>query len=295
VPGIELLLPSLLSGVVQGGLYGLLGLAIVLIHRTTGVSNFAQGEMATLSAFLLLFVTGQIATPLWAQWAIAVFISAIVGAAVYILVIRPRTEAETLNQTVRTLGLFLLIYAVVAYLWAMNEPYSMPSLFGTGSLSLFGMSFSYDQIGTLIASLALAAALIALSRYTQFGLSMRAIAVDREMASLLGIRVVRVTLAVWMMSAAIGAVAGMLIAPVTFLESSMMRPYILKAFTAAVLGGLNSFGGVIVGGLILGATESIAFYWISLDIREVFSFMILLLVLLFRPQGLFATSASHRI
>jgi branched-chain amino acid transport system permease protein len=124
---------------------------------------------------------------------------------------------------------------------------------------------------------------------------MRSVAMNAEVASLLGIDVNRIALVVWLIAGAIGALVAMLIAPVSFLGTDLMQPYILKAFTAAVLGGLTSFPGVVVGGLLLGLIESFGSTWISIHLREPFTFAILLLVLLFRPAGLFARDHAGRV
>jgi branched-chain amino acid transport system permease protein len=137
--------------------------------------------------------------------------------------------------------------------------------------------------------------LFALFRYTRVGLSMRTVAMNPEVASLMGIDVDRIGVVVWFLAGAIGSLVALLIAPVTFLGTGLMQPFLLKAFTAAILGGLYSFPGVIVGGLILGIVESVGAVWISIHLREPFTFLILLLVLLFRPAGLFGKVQATRV
>lgn len=292
---LSLLSATIVAGVINGGLYGLLGLAIVLIFRTTTVANFAQGEMAMFSVFILIMFAGYLPAPLWAQWAVTIAISAGAGALIYLVLLRPNPRAEHLNLTVRTLGLYILIYAVCVYFWGANEPYSVPSLFSRENLSIGGFYVSYDQIGTLAVTAALGAAFLLFFRFTQTGLAMRAVAMNPEVAALLGIDVRRVSLVVWVIAGAIGAVVGLLVAPVSFLDTVLMRPYILKAFTAAILGGLYSFPGVIAGGLVLGLAESFGSIWISIHLREPFTFVILLVVLLVRPGGLFGKVQKVRV
>ncbi|MGF7161560.1 branched-chain amino acid transport system permease protein [Rhodoligotrophos appendicifer] len=286
---------TMATGILNGGIYALLALAIVLIFRTTAVANFAQGDMGTFSVFMLLMFFLPLDIPLWAAWLATIALSGGLGAIVYFVLLRPRPAANHLNLTVRTLGLYTLIYAVVVFLWGAQEPYRIPSLFQQGTVTIGGFSISYDQIGTLAVMAVAAAGFLALFRYTQLGLAMRASAMNPEVASLLGVNVQVIMMSVWILAGIMGAVAGMLIAPISFLETGMMRPYLFKAFTAAIMGGLYSFPGAIVGGFILGVAEAFAAVAISIHMREPFTFMILLLVLLIRPAGLFGSKQRLRV
>jgi branched-chain amino acid transport system permease protein len=158
-----------------------------------------------------------------------------------------------------------------------------------------GFAVSYDQIGTVAVAVGLAAVLLAFFRYTSMGLAMRAIAINPDIARLQGVNANRIVLVVWIVAAGIGAAVGLLIAPISFLETALMRPYLLKAFTAAILGGLYSFPGVLVGGVILGVAEALAATWMSIELREAFVFVVLLSVLLLRPAGLFGSVRKARV
>jgi branched-chain amino acid transport system permease protein len=291
----ELLASALVNGVLNGGLYALLGLAIVLVFRTTAVANFAQGELGMFAGFILLMGFLPLNLPLWLAWLLTIGVSAGMGAAIYLVLLRPRPNAGHLNMTVRTLGFYTLIYAVAVYLWGALEPYRIPTLFGTATVRVLGFAVSYDQVGTVAVTVVMAAAFLLFFRYTQLGLAMRAVAINPDIASLLGINVRRIALAVWIIAGGIGAVVGLLIAPISFLETGLMRPYILKAFTAAIMGGLYSFPGVLLGGIILGIAESFAAVAISIHMREPFVFVVLLLVLLLRPAGILGTVHRGRV
>jgi len=290
-----LLTSTIVSGVLNGGLYALLGLAIVLVFRTTGVANFAQGDMGMFSAFLLLMVFLPLGLPLWAGWLATIVTAAVLGGLIYVVLIRPRPRAGHLNMTVRTLGLYTLLYSVALYLWGTNAPYQIPSFFGKETVNLVGFSVSYDQLGTVVVTVAMATAFLLFFRFTELGLAMRAVAIDPDIASLLGINVRRVVLATWLLAGAIAALVALLIAPMSFLDMELMRPYLLKAFTAAIIGGLYSFPGVIVGGVILGVAEALAAVGFSIHLREPFVFIVLLLVLLLRPAGLFGSVRKARV
>jgi len=286
---------AIVSGLLNGGLYALLALAIVLIFRTTGVANFAQGDMAMVSAFLLIMVFVPLGIPLILAWIATILTAAVLGALIYFVLIRPRPTTDHLNLTVRTMGLYILLYSSAVVLWGGMEPYQVPSLFAAGAFRVGSFSVGYDQLGTILIAVGIAVAFLSFFRLTQTGLAMRAVSSNPEVASLMGVNVTRISLVVWMMAGILAAVTGMLVAPITFLESGLMRPYLLKAFTAAILGGLTSFPGAIVGGFILGVAEAFAGVAISLHMREPFTFAILLLVLLIRPAGIFGTVSKVRV
>ncbi len=289
----ETLIATAITGCLNGGLYALLGLAIVLIFSTTGVANFAQGEIATLGAAILLLLMvqhGGLNLPL--AWLSTIATVAVFGGLIYVCLIRPRAR-DHLNLTVRTLGLSSLLNALAVFWWGANEPYKFPTLFGVGSVQFGSASVSRDQVGTLVVAFVVATAFFCFFRYTATGLAMRAVAVNREVASLLGVNVNRMNLIAWVVAAAISAIVGLLVAPIAFLETSLMSFYILKAFTAAVIGGMRSFPGVVAGGLLLGIVESLAVAGSSPQIREPVSFAVLLLVLLLRPKGLFVSGRSR--
>lgn len=292
---LDLVLGTAVAGIVNGAYYALLGLAIALIYRTTAVANFAQGELGTLGAFIMVLYVTKLPLGPVPQLIVSVLISAGVSALAYVALMRPRRDADPLNLTVRTLGLFTLIHAVTLYLWGANEPYTVQGLFAAGNVDIGGFRLAYDQIGTLVIAAMLGLALFALFRFTRVGLAMRSVAMNADVASMLGIDVDRIALVVWFISGAIGALVAMLIAPVSFLGTGLMQPYLLKAFTAAVLGGLNSFPGVVLGGLLLGVIESFAATWVSIHLREPFTFAVLLLVLLFKPAGLFGRQHVGRV
>jgi branched-chain amino acid transport system permease protein len=286
---------TILSGVIHGSLYALLGLAIVLIFRTTGVANFAQGDLAMFTAFIALMLMQSYHLPIMVVWVIDVLIAAAIGAVVYLVLIRPRPQATGLNVTMRTMGLFMFLFALAVRLWAAHEPYPFPSPFPKGTVALPGLSIAYTQLGALMVTLGLAAAFFAFFRFTQLGLAMRAVAINREVASLLGVNIGRITLVTWMLATATSAIVGVLVAPISFLETGLMRPYLLKAFTAAIMGGLTSFPGVLVGGLLLGVVESLATLLMAIQFRELVSFLVLLSVLLFFPGGIFGRAFKGRV
>ncbi|MDY0748046.1 branched-chain amino acid ABC transporter permease [Paucibacter sp. R3-3] len=291
----DLIYSTTMAGVVTGSYYALLGISLALIYRTTSVANFAQGHLGTLGVFLLFMYVSKLNFGAWGGVLVAVLLASIISGAIYIALLRPKPDTDHMGMTIKTLGLFMLVHAVLLYAWGENEPYVMTGIFSNGSVSVGGFFISYEQMGTLAIAAVLAITFLLLMRYTRTGLAMRSVALNSEVATLLGVNVDKVGALVWMISGGIGALVAMLIAPVSFLGTNLMEPYILKAFTAAILGGLTSFPGVIAGGLILGVLESYAATWISISLREPFTFAVLLLVLVFRPNGLFGKVHLERV
>jgi len=290
----EILFATAIGGVVNGGLYALLGIAIVLVFSTTGVANFAQGELATFGGFVFLMLVLPIGLGVPGSWIVTIGSMGIVGILIYVVIVRPRRTADHLNLTVRTLGLSTLLHSVDVFTWGTNEPYQFPSLFGTGTVQLGSVALSRDQLGTLAAAAVVGIAFFAFFRFTVAGLAMRAVAIDRDVAALQGVSIQRTNILIWVVATILSAVVGLLAAPISFLETGLMQPYILKAFTAAIIGGMYSFPGVVAGGLILGLAESFASAATSVHFREPFAFAVLLLVLLLRPAGLFASGGVVR-
>lgn len=290
----DILLATVIGGLINGGMYALLGIAIVLIFSTTSIANFAQGELATAGGFLALALILPLGLGMPASWALTLTLMGLAGVLIYAVLIRPGGERDHLNLTVRTLGLASILHATWVFKWAVNEPYKIPSLFGAGNIPLGPISVSRDQAGTLVVACLVGALFFLFFRFTMTGLTMRAMAVDRNNAALHGVNLRKTNAIVWFIATVISAVVGLLAAPISFLEAGLMQPYILKAFTAAIIGGMFSYPGVIAGALILGVSESFAAATVSLHVREPFAFAVLLLVLLLRPQGLFTRSGAQR-
>lgn len=285
---------TLVGGVINGGLYALLAIAIVLIFSTTGVANFAQGELATFAVFVMLMMVVPTGMGLFGAWAVTVTIMGAAGAFVYYVLIRPKAQADHLNIMVRTLGLSGLLHAIDVLRWGGNEPYKVPSLFGIGNISLGPVTLSRDQAGTLTVGVVMAVGFFAFFRFTLAGLAMRAVALNREVAALQGVNVGRTNVLAWVVATALSAVVGLLVAPTSFLDTGLMQPYLLKAFTAAIIGGMLSYPGALAGGLILGIVEAFVASGLSIELREPLTFAVLLVVLLVRPTGLFGSNNQQR-
>ncbi|GGL94754.1 branched-chain amino acid ABC transporter permease [Nakamurella endophytica] len=290
-----LLLSAGISGIAVGLLYGMIGFAIVMLYKSTGVANFAQGTLATLGGFVCWASMTDLGLPLWAAIVVALVASAVLGVAVYFVVIRPRPSAGNLNITVRTLGLSLLLLAVMEWRWGAGAPYRFPAIVeGTG---VQVADFVVPAQSLLIAAVAAAimGTLWALFRYSNVGLSFRAMAEQPDTARLLGLPATRLSAATWAISAVLGTVVAILLAPSSFLAPSTMESYLLFTFTGIVLGGLTSLPGALLGSVIVGVVSNVTIVALSLEAGVLVVFALLLVVMLLRPQGLLGRPESVRL
>ncbi|MBM7807048.1 branched-chain amino acid transport system permease protein [Geodermatophilus bullaregiensis] len=284
-----------LGGVITGAVYAAFALALVLIWRSTRIVNFAQGAMAAITTFIALSLIegGQ---SYWVGLAVALLAGLVLGAVVERLVIRPVEGGPELNAVIVTLGLFIAIQALISVLFGVNQrafvaPFSTIG-FRVGD---FGLALSPNTLFTLGAVLLVMLGLTALFRFTRVGLAMRASAFGQEVARLLGVRVGRMLTLGWALAAVVGSLAGMLIAAeVTFVTPTYMDALIVFGFVAAVLGGLDSPIGAVVGGLLLGLALSYVRGYVGDELVGMAALVILVVVLLVRPGGLFSTTQTRR-
>jgi branched-chain amino acid transport system permease protein len=289
-------LQQVVAGLASGGIYASLALAIVLIYRTTRVVNFAQGEMAMFTTFVAWTLMDH-GLSFWPAFALTLAIAFVGGVAIERIVIRPVEGAPVLTVVIVTIGLALLLSGLAAAIWG-SEVKSFRSAFSTRALDVGGVAVSVQDIGVIAVSLVLVVVLWLFFRFTKLGLALRAAAVNPEESRLVGIPVGWMLALGWGLAAVLGAVAGMLVAPTVFLEPNMMRAILLYAFAAAVLGGLDSPLGAVVGGLAFGVIQNLVetyVDWVGATLRLPVALAILLLVLLVRPQGLFGHAAVRRV
>jgi branched-chain amino acid transport system permease protein len=292
---MELLLQQVMAGLANGAIYACVALAVVMIYQAIDHLNFAQGEMAMFSTFIAwqLLAWGM---PYWVAFAITVALSFIAGVLIDRVLFRPVQNAPILSQIVAFIALFSILNSSAGQIWDYTIK-SFPTPFGTAPL--FGSSMvDAHEAGMVGVTLLLLALLYAFFRGTRLGLAMRAAAANPVSARLVGIRVGWMTALGWGMAAAIGAIAGMLIAPVVFLEPNMMIGVLLYGFAGAVLGGLMSPAGAVVGGFAVGVLENLAGTFIPFVGRELkltLALVMIVIVLMFRPNGLFGRVVVSRV
>jgi branched-chain amino acid transport system permease protein len=283
------------AGVREGAIYAGLALALVIIYRSTRVINFAQGEMATFTTFIAWSLMNR-GLSFWAAFPIVLAIAFTGGVAIERVLIRPVENAPVLTIVIVTLGLALLLNGLMFIIWR-GESRQFHGPFSTRTIDVGGVPISVQDIGIVVVSIVLVALLALFFRYTKLGLALRAAAVNPDSSRLVGVRVGWMLALGWGISAVLGAVAGMMIAPVVFLDPNMMQTILLYAFAAAVLGGLDSPIGAVVGGIVLGLTITLLGRYVGFigsTLKLPVALLLILVLLLVRPGGLFGRVAVRR-
>jgi branched-chain amino acid transport system permease protein len=302
VASLSDLIQPVISGLASGGIFASLALALVIIHRSTGVINFAQGEMATLSAYIAWTLTVNHGWTYWPAATVTLVLSFLGGVATHRVIIRPVERGSVLRVVVVTIGLLVTINGVILWRWG-GEPRQLESPFGFGTVEVAGVIVTKHEIGTIFVVLGTVFLLWLLFRFTKLGLAMRAAAVNPDEARLVGVRVTWMLALGWGLAAALGAIAGLMTAPLSLLDPNMMVAILIYAFAAAVLGGIDSPIGAVVGGLLLGLILSMLSYlsqydvfgWFTEELKLPIALLVILVVLLVRPSGLFGKPEVKRV
>ena len=288
-------LQQVLSGIASGGIYASLALALVLIYNAMGLVNFAQGEMAMLATFLAFTLIDH-GTSYWIALPITILVAFAGGIVIQRVVIRPVERAPVLTLVIVTLGLATLINGLAGFLFGYL-PRSFPSPFSVQTVSIFGAAASYQDLGVIGVSAVVLVLVYLLLQRTTLGLAMRAAAHHPEASRLLGVRVSWMLALGWGLASAVGAVSGIMVAPILLLEPNMMQTVIIYAFAAAVLGGIDSPLGAVIGGLIIGVTVNLAGAYapgVGGDLQLAVAFGIIIAVLVLKPNGLLGRRAARR-
>jgi branched-chain amino acid transport system permease protein len=292
---VELLLHQVLAGLATGAIYACMALAIVMIYQAIDHLNFAQGEMAMFSTFVGWQMM-QWGLPYWGAFFATVALSFLAGVVIERVVFKPLGDAPVLSHIVVFIALFAIINSAAGFIWEFTiKPFPTP--FGTQPLFGHGLISAHDA-GMIAITVIMLVLLYMFFRYTRIGLAMRAAAANPASARLVGIRVGWMLALGWGMAASLGAVAGMLIAPVVFLEPNMMLSILVYGFAGAVLGGLTSPGGAVVGGFSVGVIENLAGTFIphvGQELKLPIALALIVAVLTVRPSGIFGTRLVTRV
>lgn len=292
---MQQLLTILINGVTTGMVYAAFALALVLIWRSTRIVNFAQAPMAMITTYVALVVIDA-GYSYWLGFGVALLSGLLLGALIERLVIRFVDSSSHINPVILTLGLFIIIHAVAAIVFG-NQFRSFPAPFGlTGQkVGEINVALTGYDVFKIVAVLVVLGLLILLFRFTDLGLKMRASAFEQEVAKLLGVRVSRMLTLGWALAAVVGSLAGLLIAGGSLVHPGYMDSIVVFGFVAAVLGGLDSPAGAVVGGLLMGVGLSFVSGYLGQDLVSSAALIILIVVLLVRPSGLFASAAARRV
>jgi branched-chain amino acid transport system permease protein len=284
------------AGLAQGAIFGSLALALVLIYRATEVINFAQGELAMATTYIAYQLTLW-GLGYWTAFFLTLVIAFLLGIAIQLVFIRPVQHKSVIAVVIVTVGLFILIDGLVTWNWGADLRF-MPAPFGNNVYHAGSVAFSRQDIGVLLVSILSVVLLWVLFQFTKLGLAMRAAALRPAAASLVGVRVNWMLALGWGLAAVLGAVAGLMTEPTQFLQPTMMQAILLYAFAAAVLGGLESPAGAVIGGLMLGVFLNLLGQYVGFatsELRLPIAFAVLLVVLLLKPSGLFGRRQVRRV
>lgn len=292
---MQQLLNTALGGLTLGMVYAAFALALVLIWRSTRIVNFAQAPMAMLTTFVALTVIDA-GYSYWIGFAAALVCGLLLGAVIERFVVRRVEGGPEINAVILTLGLFIVLHALASVVFG-NRYRSFPAPFGIRGIEVGGTTIGLTGFGifTVVAVLVVMGLLVALFRFTDVGLRMRASAFNPEVARLLGVRVGRMLTLGWALAALVGSLAALLIAGGSLVHPGYMDSIVVYGFVAAVLGGLDSPLGAVVGGLLLGLSLSFVSGYLGSELVALASLGILMVVLLLRPGGLFAQAQERRV
>jgi branched-chain amino acid transport system permease protein len=289
---MDLLIHQILSGLATGGIYASVALALVMIYQATHLVNFAQGELAMFATYLA-WTLMQAGLPYWGAFFLTVAIAFVGGVVLERVVIQPVENAPILSVVIVFIGLLVIFNSIAGWIYTYTiKPFPSPF----PAQPLFGNSYvTSHELGSTGVTLTVLALVFGFFRYTPLGLAMRAAAQNPVSSRLVGVRGGWMLALGWGLAAAIGAVAGIMVAPVVFLEPNMMGGILLYAFAGALLGGIDSPGGAVLGGFLVGVLENVVGLYLGTELKLTVALVIIIGVLVVRPSGLFGKVHVARV
>jgi len=290
---VEILSSQVVSGLATGCVYALIALGFVLIFKATDVVNFAQGEFVMVSGFISYTLLIRFGMPYWLVLVSTIVVSGFMGVVLERVVVRPIMNAPIFSIVIATIGASIVLRSSAGILYGYDV-LPLPTIFSKDPIRLGVVNFTAMDAGVIGSSLVIMVALYLFFKLTKTGMAMRATAQSQTAARLMGVSVPRIFSLTWAISAGIGGVAGVLIAPIIYLDPNL--GFIgVKAFAGAILGGFGSIPGAIVGGMLLGILENLSGYFFNAGIKQVSTYILLILVLVVRPSGLFGAAPVRRV
>lgn len=285
---------QLVSGIALGCVYGLIALGFVLIYKATEVVNFAQGDLMMLGGFFAYTYIAVLGFSYWWGFLLAVLSMGVVGMLVERLLVRPILGFPQFAIVMATIGLGYFLRSVAGMIWGTDD-LKIDNPFSSGVVRIGDLVLAHDKLSVIVATVILCAFLYVFFNKTRLGTAMRATSENMLAAYYMGIPVKRVVSLIWAISAMVAACAGVLLAPITFIHTNVGLALGLKAFPAAVLGGFGSIPGALVGGIIIGVLETMAGFYLPAGWKDAAPYILLLAILLFKPEGLFGTVARKKV
>jgi branched-chain amino acid transport system permease protein len=285
----------IVGGIAAGCLYAMVGIAIVIVLNITDIANFAQGEMAMVTTFFAYWLFDSVGLPWWEAVSIAILFGLVQGIVIQQVVIRPLMGSPVLSAIIATLGLNIVLNSVAGLIWG-HQTYTFPSPFAFSAPFMIGtVPVSVDSVVNICAGLAIVIAMTLFLRFTWTGLGLRAASQNPTVARMMGVSISRSSAIAWGLGGLVGGIAGILVAPSLFLDTNLMGALLIKAFAGGVLGGLNSLIGVFLGCLALGVTENLVGAYVSPAFGEAITFIIIIAVLIVRPEGIFGRVRARKV
>ena len=288
-------LQIIISGVAQGCIYGLIALGVVLIYKATETVSFVQGELMMLGSFIGLIVMSALGFPFWLAFAAAVVAMGAFGVALERLVIRPILGQPAFSIVMLTIGIGYVARGAITMVPGLGtDTHTLAVPYKDQVWNLGALVLNVEQLVIIAATVVLSAVLYAMFKYSKLGVAMQAASQNQLAAYYMGIPVKRLNGLVWGLAAAVAAVAGLLLAPITFVHANM--GFIgLKAMPAAVVGGFGSLPGALVGGLVIGVVESLAGFYLPEGFKDIAAYVVVLIMLVLKPNGLFGEKLRKKV
>jgi branched-chain amino acid transport system permease protein len=290
---IETLASQMVSGLATGCVYALVALGFVLIYKATDVVNFAQGEFVMASGFISYTLLIRYGLPYWLVFLLTTLLSGVMGVVLERVVVRSIMSAPIFSIVIATIGASTVMRSAAGIIYGYDV-LPLPTIFSKDPIRLGILNFTPMDVGVIGCSLVIMLALYLFFKWTKTGMAMRATAQSQTAAQLMGVSVKRMFSLTWAISAGIGGIAGVLIAPIVYLDPNLGIIGV-KAFAAAILGGFGSIPGAIIGGMLLGVLENLSGYFFNAGIKQVSTYVLLVLVLIVRPSGLFGAVTMKKV
>ncbi len=289
-------LQALISGLIAGSNYALIALALVIIFKGSEVANFGQGELFMLGAYIGLLFYAYYGLPYYLVYLLAIVITFIFGVLFQKLALAPivKAKAPLVSLVITTLGLSFFLKGGIRLFKASETFRSFPPIFGTKPIILYGIVLTPQGIVILVTSIVIMGFFFVFFSFTKLGKAMRAVSMNAKAASLIGINVKRIYMWIWGIAAALGAAAGIMVAPVILIHPDM-GSIAIKAFAAGIIGGFTSLPGAVVGGILIGVVENIVGIYISTNMIVVTPFLLIMITLVVRPGGLFTAITQKKV
>jgi branched-chain amino acid transport system permease protein len=288
-----MLFQQIFSGMATGFVYALIGLALILVYMATDIINFAVGEMMMLSSFMAFTLLTVVKLPYYQVFILTILFSGGMGILVERLTIRPVFNAPIFSIIVLTFGLGLIFKGAAGVIWTFDT-LTIPSAFSMEPIQVWKLVITRLNIGNILVSIVLMLLLFLFFKWTVLGTGIRAMAQNRLGAILMGIKVKRISTVTWAIASMIGGVAGILVAPIIFIDTNM-GVVAIKSFVGCIIGGFGSIPGCILGGILLGVIEAVIGYYLPTEFKQILVFLVLITVLCIRPTGIFGIPKIKKI